>query len=285
MRDQVPALSFFPRFEYDLTMARKVAPLTFCFLGMIICNNLCLKFVEVSFYQVARSWTIICNIVIGYLYFHTSTSRKSIMCCVVIVIGYIISVDGEVNFSLTGVIFGLASSVFVSLYSIQVKRVLPAVDGNTWRLMIYNNMNALLVMPVVIVLSGELTSLQESFVVQTNYFWVVTAVTGSFGFLINIASFMQISHTGALTHNVSGTAKACVQTVLGVMIWQNPISFKAGIGTFITIAGCALYSFIRITESSKNKTDAPAPSTSTSKQPPADIELGRAPVDRSDSEA
>jgi len=43
------------------------------------------------------------------------------------------------------------------------------------------------------------------------------------GFLINISTFLQIKHTSPLTHNVSGTAKACVQTILGIMIWRNEV--------------------------------------------------------------
>merc|ERR1712233_297463 len=58
--------SFFLVFEFKLSIARKVMPLTFVFLGMIVFNNLCLKYVEVSFYQVARSMTIVMNIVFTY---------------------------------------------------------------------------------------------------------------------------------------------------------------------------------------------------------------------------
>merc|ERR1719336_2505752 len=35
--------SFFPVFEYKLSIARKVMPLTLVFLGMIVFNNLCLN--------------------------------------------------------------------------------------------------------------------------------------------------------------------------------------------------------------------------------------------------
>lgn len=49
-------------------------------------------------------------------------------------------------------------------------------------------------------------------------------LAGVAGLLINTATYLQIKFTSPLTHAISGTAKACVQTVLGVMIYQNPVS-------------------------------------------------------------
>jgi hypothetical protein len=65
------------------------------------------------------------------------------------------------------------------------------------------------------------------------------------GFLINISTFLQIKWTSPLTHNISGTAKACVQTIMGVLIWQNDVSFLGMFGTFLSIIGCFLYGYVR----------------------------------------
>lgn len=54
---------------------------------------------------------------------------------------------------------------------------------------------------------------------------VMMTLAGVAGLLINTATYLQIKFTSPLTHAISGTAKACVQTILGVMIYQNPISF------------------------------------------------------------
>eukprot|EP00485_Elphidium_margaritaceum_P000166 CAMPEP_0202694290 /NCGR_PEP_ID=MMETSP1385-20130828/8187_1 /ASSEMBLY_ACC=CAM_ASM_000861 /TAXON_ID=933848 /ORGANISM="Elphidium margaritaceum" /LENGTH=290 /DNA_ID=CAMNT_0049350107 /DNA_START=10 /DNA_END=878 /DNA_ORIENTATION=+ len=144
--------SFFPRFEYNIATARKVMPLTLVFLGMIVFNNLCLKYVEVSFYQVARSLTIVFNIGLGYLLLGKKENRGSILCCLFIIIGYLMGCDGEVRFEWLGVTFGVLSSVFVALNAIYVKKILPVVDDNSEKLMIYNNMNAVLLLPIFIVL-------------------------------------------------------------------------------------------------------------------------------------
>lgn len=47
-------LAGFPKARYDRDAALKVLPLSFIFVLMIVSNQLCLKYVEVSFYNVAR---------------------------------------------------------------------------------------------------------------------------------------------------------------------------------------------------------------------------------------
>merc|ERR1719461_1106473 len=85
---RVKLFSFFPPFEYEIAKAKKILPLTVVFLGMIVFNNLCIKYVEVSFYYIARSLTIIFNIVLTYYILHKVTSKAAIGCCLLIVIGY-----------------------------------------------------------------------------------------------------------------------------------------------------------------------------------------------------
>jgi len=243
------SLDFFPFFEFDFKIALQVMPLTFMFLGMIIFNNLCLKYVEVSFYQVARSLSIVCNIIFSYTMLGQTTSRNAILSCVVVILGFWLGCSGEVNISFFGVFFGVISSVFVALYSIYIKKVLPAVGGNTWKLLIYNNMNSMIAMPILIILAGEVDEIGDSGQLFRRDFWVMTLIVGVFGFLINISTFLQVKYTSPLTHNVSGTAKACVQTLIGLWIWQNPVTSMGMFGTFLSIIGCFVFGAVRYYES------------------------------------
>jgi GDP-fucose transporter C1 len=43
--------STFPKARYQLAQAKEIAPLSLIFVGMITFNQLCLKYVEVSFYS------------------------------------------------------------------------------------------------------------------------------------------------------------------------------------------------------------------------------------------
>ena len=104
---------------------------------MITFNNLCLKFVKVSFYLVARSLTIVFNVVLSYLMLGITTSFPVIVCCSIVIFGFYVGSEGEVDFSLMGTLFGVCSSLFVSLNSIFTKKMIPIVDNNSWKLCFY----------------------------------------------------------------------------------------------------------------------------------------------------
>lgn len=214
-----------PEPEFNLATARKVMPVTVLYICMIAANNLCLKYVEVSFYQVARSLTILFTVLFTYLWLRKTTSLKSLAVCGVIVMGFVLGSKGEINFSYTGVAFGLISSCFVSLYGISVKAVLQTLQNDHWKLLLYNTAISIVFMLPLVWLSGELTPLMADPNIYDPSVWVANVIGGLFGFAINIAVFLQIKFTSPLTNNIAGTVKASLQTILAVIIFQNPVSF------------------------------------------------------------
>lgn len=76
---------------------------------------------------------------------------------------------------------------------------------------------------------------------------------GVFGFLIGIITIAQISLTSPLTHNISGTAKACVQTLVAVMFLGDKMSFRSFCGTAMVLTGTFLYSLVRSREMDREK--------------------------------
>ncbi|KNC51178.1 GDP-fucose transporter [Thecamonas trahens ATCC 50062] len=215
---------------------------------------MCLMYVEVSFYNVARSLTICFNVVLSYLLLGSKTSPKTMSALVLVIMGFYIGSEGEVNFSLIGTVFGVISSVFVCLNSIYTKKVLPHVGEDKWVLAFYNNVNASLIFIPCMWFSGEFAVLAEH--MQTLFsltFWFGMVLSGVLGFSIGIVVVMQIKATTPLTHNVSGTAKACAQTMLAFVLWGNDMTAGAVMGVALVLGGSLLYAYIRITEENANK--------------------------------
>ena len=202
----------FPKAEYKIVTGQKVFPLSIIFVGMITFNNLCLKWVEVSFYNVARSLTIVFNVFFTSILLSQNTSLKTMCCLTIVIIGFFIGSNGEVNFSFKGTIAGIASSLFVSLNSIYTKKVLPAVDNDHWRLTYYNNVNAsLMFVPMILIFEHTPVSIAlTSGQFFSTIFWCAMIIAGFFGFAIGIVTVLQIKATSPLTHNISGTAKGKV---------------------------------------------------------------------------
>lgn len=144
-------LDEFPLISFDLETSLSVMSLSLIFVGMIAFNNLCLQLVEVSFYNVARSLTIVFNVIFTYFVLGKTTSMVTCATLVVVFIGFYVGIDGEVNFSLVGTVAGVFSSLFVALNSIYTSKVLPKVRNDKSLLLFYNNINGcVLFIPLIL---------------------------------------------------------------------------------------------------------------------------------------
>ncbi|GBP48285.1 GDP-fucose transporter 1 [Eumeta japonica] len=66
-------------------------------------------------------------------------------------------------------------------------------------------------------------------------------IGGICGFAIGFVTSWQIKVTSPLTHNISGTAKACAQTVLATQWYQESKNTLWWISNFIVLGSSALY--------------------------------------------
>jgi len=244
--------SQFPKAEYNAETGKKILPLSLIFVGMITFNNLCLKMVEVSFYNVARSLTIVFNVALSQVILGSTTTTRTGVCLLIVVSGFFMGAKGEVNFTMIGTMFGICSSLFVSLNSIFTKKVLPAVDNDHWKLTFYNNVNAtVLFMPLMAYFEAGVIYNALGKQMISPVFWGAMMVAGCFGFSIGIVTVMQIKATSPLSHNISGTAKAAVQSMMAFYIWKNKATVMGVAGMFVVLGGSLLYTIVKMREGKK----------------------------------
>ncbi|XP_037949877.1 GDP-fucose transporter 1 [Teleopsis dalmanni] len=232
----------------DIDTVRKVIPLSILFTLMVGTNNLCLKYVGVAFYYVGRSLTTVFNVILTYILLHQRTSCKSIFCCAVIVFGFLLGVDQESltdSFSWRGTVFGVLGSLSLALYSIRTKTTLAHVNQEIWLLSYYNNFYSCLLFLPLIILNGEL----EAIITYKDLFapWFVAAmiVGGICGFAIGFVTALQIKVTSPLTHNISGTAKACAQTIIATQWFNESKSFLWWVSNVIVLLASAAYTRVK----------------------------------------
>lgn len=243
-----PGLIKFPAFSIDPKIAREVLPLSMVFVGMITFNNLCLKHVSISFYMVVRSLTTVFNVILTYIFFGERTSQKALGCCAVIILGFLMGIDQEKglgSLSISGVFYGVSASLFVALNAIYTKKSLNVVENNIWKLTLYNNVNACVIFLPFMFLFGEHTELINFSKLYDSYFWFTMVIGGVLGFSMGYVTSLQIQATSPLTHNVSGTAKAYAQTLLGVFYYNEVKTFLWWISNLFVLLGAALYSHVR----------------------------------------
>lgn len=237
-----------PEFEVKKDMLKQMFSLSLVFVSMIVFNNLCLKYVEVSFYQVARSLTTIFNVIFDYVILSQVTSLPAFGSCLLIISGFLLGNNQEVRWSLIGVVFGVSSSFFVAMYSIMLKKKLPLVEQNQWKITLYNNLNASFLFLPLIVGSGEVQTLIESPDVRTLTFWFLLTCSGLLGVCMSFVIASQVKYTSPLTHNVSATAKSAAQTLIALAIYRNPITKLGLLSVFVVIIGSTCYGLVRKSE-------------------------------------
>lgn len=197
-----------------------------------------------------------------YFVLGSLTSCKAILCCCVIVSGFLLGVNQEGSsgeLSYTGVFFGVVASLCVSLNAIYTKRNLEVVDNNIWRLQLYNNFNAIFLFLPLMAATGEFRELYNFPLNRSLYFWGVMTLSGFFGIAIGYVTGLQIKVTSPLTHNISGTAKACAQTIIAVFANDESKTSLWWLSNAFVISGSGMYSKVRHDEmrsAAKNPPDA-----------------------------
>lgn len=262
------------KLEFKPDVLIGVLPLSIIFVGMITFNNLCLKYVGVAFYFVGRSLTTVFNVALTYIVLGQKTSTPAVICCLVIIFGFFLGVDQEAhssidthiqsnvsmpsiilvnvpkqeNLSIAGVIYGILASLFVSLNAIQTKKVLPLVDNSVWILNFYNNINSIILLFILMMVTGEIPVIYSYENIFDSHFWFMMSLSGLFGFAIGFVTGLQIQVTTPLTHNISGTAKACAQTILAVVWFSEMKTILWWLSNFLVMIGSASYARVKQVE-------------------------------------
>lgn len=239
---------------FSFKIVKTVLPLSIIFSSMIVFNNLCLKLVDVSFYYIGRSLTTVFNVMLTYFVLHEKTSLRTCYCCIIIIFGFWLGVDQEQfigTFSLVGTFYGILASLSVAYYSIKVKEVLPHIDSTIWLLSYYNNIYSCILFLPLILISGEIEVLLMYEQLNSIYIWLLLIVSGLCGLTIGYATTLQIKVTSPLTHNISGTAKACAQTVIASYYYNEIKPGLWWLSNWIVLVGSAAYTRIKQKEMEK----------------------------------
>ncbi|XP_012267187.2 GDP-fucose transporter 1 isoform X1 [Athalia rosae] len=233
---------------YCKDVIKKVLPLSVLFTFMIASNNLCLKYVGVAFYYVGRSLTTVFNVILSYSILGQKTSFGCIACCGIIIGGFWLGVDQENvagSLSIMGTVFGILGSLSLSLYSIYTKRVLPLVNQEIWLLSYYNNVYSVFLFIPLMLVSGEFSVVFKYNKLSEPFFWGAMILGGLCGFAIGFVTALQIKVTSPLTHNISGTAKACAQTVMATYWFNEHKPWLWWTSNFIVLGGSAGYARLK----------------------------------------
>jgi GDP-fucose transporter C1 len=121
------------------------------------------------------------------------------------------------------------------------------LDNNEYLLIEYNTPIAIVILAPFVWYSGEFSVFSGR---RSLRFWGMQTLTGVVGFIINVAIFLNIKYTTPLTHNLSGTIKACLQTLLAFVFFGQSeyMTVMKFIGLVLVIGFSAVYASVRKSE-------------------------------------
>jgi len=105
----------------------------------------------------------------------------------------------------------------------------------------------------MILVFGEVQTLIGSTVLAEPVFWSMLSLSGIFACGIGFVTSLQIKYTSPLTHTISGTAKAAVQTVIATTVYHESKTFTWWLSNVIVLFSSAAYARVRQLEMMRNK--------------------------------
>eukprot|EP00382_Lankesteria_abbotti_P005341 CAMPEP_0113846014 /NCGR_PEP_ID=MMETSP0372-20130328/1071_1 /TAXON_ID=340204 /ORGANISM="Lankesteria abbotti" /LENGTH=168 /DNA_ID=CAMNT_0000815109 /DNA_START=586 /DNA_END=1092 /DNA_ORIENTATION=+ /assembly_acc=CAM_ASM_000359 len=144
------------------------------------------------------------------------------------------------------------------MYTVGVKVALKHVDNDENRLLFYNlGISSILFFPLIFI-GGEAESFSnlpfDTSSPDTIRVWVSLLVSGVMGYSLAFASYFCIRVTSPVTYNITGYAKACLQSLGGIVFLGEVFTAQSLSSIFLTLAGSMWYSQIKMSEMQPKRT-------------------------------
>ncbi|KAJ6628009.1 hypothetical protein B0H10DRAFT_1993250 [Mycena sp. CBHHK59/15] len=214
-------------------------------------SNYTLKYVDVSFYQVARGLVLPFTVATSFALLHARPSLRILLACGAVTAGFVAGVllDGT-PLSPAGVAFGAASSAVTALAAVVIKQALPVVGGSTVLLAWYTNLLSALALAPLVVLAGEGPAVRALVVGATplgTFVWG-SLIAGGLGFLMSIAGPLSIKVTSPISHMVSSAVRGVASSLLGMWLFHDVLSGGRIASIGIILVGSMYYTFVKYQE-------------------------------------
>ncbi|KAK8971433.1 GDP-mannose transporter GONST3 [Platanthera guangdongensis] len=162
-----------------------------------------------------------------------------------ILAGSVIFVLTDYQFSLTAYSWALAYLLSMSIDFVYIKHVVTTIGLNTWGLVLYNNLEALMLFPLELLLMGELKKIKREITDEPDHhsLWVVLPVVLScvFGLAISFFGFSCRRAISATGFTVLGIVNKLLTIVINLIIWDRHSSVMGTMGLLICMLGGVLY--------------------------------------------
>lgn len=159
--------------------------------------------------------------------------------------GSVIYVLTDYQFTITAYSWALAYLISMSIDFVYIKHVVMTIGLNTWGLVLYNNLEALMLFPIELLIMGELKKIKHEISDETDWysFGVILPVGLSclFGLAISFFGFSCRRAISATGFTVLGIVNKLLTVVINLVIWDKHATPVGTIGLLVCMVGGVLY--------------------------------------------
>ncbi|PIA47635.1 hypothetical protein AQUCO_01400332v1 [Aquilegia coerulea] len=241
----------------DLLTMWRFLPAAIIFYLSLFTNSELLLHANVDTFIVFRSAVPIFVAIGEVLYLHQPwPSFRTWISLSTIFAGSVLYVLTDYQFTLTAYTWAVAYLISMTVDFVYIKHVVTTVGLNTWGLVLYNNLEALLLFPLELLIMGELKKIKHEITDESDWhsFAVVLPVGLSclFGLAISFFGFSCRRALSATGFTVLGIVNKLLTVVINLIIWDKHSTVVGTLGLLICMAGGVMYQ----QSTSKKKPDA-----------------------------
>ena len=272
--------SRFGVFEIKKLPIKDVSKLAAGTMGFITLTNLSLQHNSVGFYQVMKVMTTPTIVIIESLLYQKYLETQLKISLLPVCIGVIITSVTDFRLNLVGSLYAIAGVIVTSFYQIWSGTLQNSLDCNALQLQSYvAPLAACFIVPFIPLLDNYSTT-------DENSIWFyefkpdnlsVIALTGFFGFLVNISIFLVIGRSSPLSYNILGHSKTIVVLLSDFILFGRPANIKSSAGILLTLIGVFWYTSLKLEKARQEKearerNEHVVPEIKT-EHPPEEVEL------------
>ncbi|KAG8390243.1 hypothetical protein BUALT_Bualt01G0063500 [Buddleja alternifolia] len=232
--------------KLDLLTMWKFLPAAIIFYLSLFTNSELLLHANVDTFIVFRSAVPIFVAIGETLYLHQPwPALKTWFSLATIFAGSVLYVITDYQFTITAYTWALAYLVSMSIDFVYIKHVVMTIGLNTWGLVLYNNLEALLLFPLELLIMGELKKIEHDISDESDMssFGVILPVGLSclFGLAISFFGFSCRRAISATGFTVLGIVNKLLTVVINLVIWDKHSTLVGTIGLLVCMSGGILY--------------------------------------------
>lgn len=221
-------------------------------MGFICLTNLSLQHNSVGFYQVMKVMTTPTVVVIEALLYQKYLETQLKIALLPVCLGVIITTVTDFRLNGVGAAYAIAGVIVTSFYQIWSGTLQKSLECNALQLQLYvAPLAAISILPFIPIFDNySVSDLDSIWFYEFNLTNMsLIAITGFFGFLVNISIFLVIGRSSPVSYNVLGHGKTVFVLMSDFVIFGRPRTVQSVSGILLTMVGVFWYTNRKLAKS------------------------------------